>query len=46
MNSITLRNSGFGRIFILPNIFNDKRLFETSFFERQNEHELFEKFFF
>ena len=46
MNSITLRNSGFGRIFILPNVFNDKRLFETSFLERQNEHECSRNFFF
>ena len=46
MNSITLRNSGFGRIFILPNVFDDKRLFETSFLERQNEHECSRNFFF
>ena len=46
MNSITLRNSGFGRIFILPNVFNDKRLFETSFLERQNEHECSRNCFF
>ena len=46
MNSMTLRNSGFGGIFIMPNVFNDKRLFETSFLERQNEHECSRNFFF